>query len=79
MERIPRSCADEYFQRLKPKAKPIYIRNSHLKGLVLSVMPTGLKSWIFEKTLKDSKKSYTNYMESQARQIIHNLDLMLRF
>ena len=47
MEKIPRSGADEFCQKLKPQEKPIYVRDSQVKGLVLRVMPTGSKSWIF--------------------------------
>jgi len=47
MEKIPRSGADEFCQKLKPQEKPIYVRDSQVKGLVLRVMPTGSKSWTF--------------------------------
>lgn len=46
-ERIPRSTSDEFCQKLKPQAKPIYLRDSRIKGSLFRVMPTGSKSWIF--------------------------------
>ena len=58
MERIPRSTADEFCQKIKPQAKPIYVRDSQVKGLVLRVMPTGSKSWIFCYTAPCSKKKW---------------------
>ncbi len=56
MEKIPRSTADEFCQKLKPQEKPIYIRDSQVKGLVLRVMPTGSKSWIFCYSVKEGDK-----------------------
>ncbi|CCB91131.1 putative uncharacterized protein [Waddlia chondrophila 2032/99] len=56
MERIPRSAADLFCQKLKPQAKPIYIRDSQVKGLVLRVMPAGSKSWIFCYSVKVGEK-----------------------
>ena len=56
MEKIPRSTADEFCQKLKPQEKPIYIRDSQVKGLVLRVMPTGSKSWIFCYSIKEGDK-----------------------
>lgn len=56
MERIPRSCADEFCQKFKPYEKPIYIRDSQVKGLVLRVMPAGSKSWIFCYSVKEGDK-----------------------
>ncbi len=56
MEKIPRSTADEFCQKLKPQEKPIYIRDSQVKGLVLRVMPTGSKSWIFCYSVKEGNK-----------------------
>ena len=56
MERIPRSSADEFCQKLKPKEKPIYMRDSQVKGLVLRVMPAGSKSWIFCYSVKAGDK-----------------------
>ncbi len=58
MERIPRTTADEFCQKLKPQAKPIYVRDSQVKGLVLRVMPTGSKSWIFCYTAPCPKKKW---------------------
>jgi integrase len=58
MEKIPRSCADEFCQKLKPQEKPIYVRDSQVKGLVLRVMPTGSKSWIFCYTAPCLKKKW---------------------
>ncbi len=58
MERIPRSTADEFCQRIKPQTKPIYVRDSQVKGLVLRVMPTGSKSWIFCYTAPCPKKKW---------------------
>ena len=57
-ERIPRSSSDEFCQKLKPQEKPIYVRDSQVKGLVLRVMPTGSKSWIFCYTAPCSKKKW---------------------
>lgn len=56
MEKIPRSSADEFCQKLKAKDKPIYVRDSQVKGLVLRVMPTGSKSWIFCYSVKEGNK-----------------------
>src|SRR3954451_12371215 len=56
MERIPRSSPDEFCQKIKPQEKPIYIRDSQVKGLVLRVMPTGSKSWIFCYSIKEGEK-----------------------
>src|SRR5690606_31246086 len=58
MERIPRSTADEFCQKIKPQAKPIYVRDSQVKGLVLRVMPTGSKSWIFCYTAPCPKRKW---------------------
>ena len=58
MEKIPRSGADEFCQKLKPQEKPIYVRDSQVKGLVLRVMPTGSKSWIFCYTAPCPKKKW---------------------
>ena len=44
MERVPRFIADEFCQKIKPQTKPIYVRDSQVKGLVLRVMPTRSKS-----------------------------------
>ncbi|MGH2638617.1 MAG: tyrosine-type recombinase/integrase, partial [Rhabdochlamydiaceae bacterium] len=57
-ERIPRSSSDEFCQKLKPQEKPIYVRDSQVKGLVLRVMPTGSKSWIFCYTAPCPKKKW---------------------
>ncbi|MCE5294312.1 MAG: tyrosine-type recombinase/integrase [Chlamydiales bacterium] len=43
---IPKSNADDFCRRLQPSEKPLYIRDSQIKGLVLRVMPAGSKSWI---------------------------------
>lgn len=56
MEKIPRSMADEFCQKIKPQTKPIYIRDSQVKGLVLRVMPAGSKSWIFCYSVKEGDK-----------------------
>lgn len=56
MERIPRSAADEFCQKIKPQAKPIYVRDSEVKGLVLRVMPKDSKSWIFCYSVKDGDR-----------------------
>lgn len=56
MEKIPRSSADEFCQKLQAKDKPIYVRDSQVKGLVLRVMPTGSKSWIFCYSVKEGNK-----------------------
>lgn len=56
MEKIPRSSADEFCQKLKAKDRPIYVRDSQVKGLVLRVMPTGSKSWIFCYSVKEGNK-----------------------
>jgi len=56
MEKIPRSSADEFCQKLKPHDKPIYIRDSQVKGLVLRIMPAGSKSWIFCYSVKEDDK-----------------------
>jgi len=53
MEKIPRSMADEFCQKFRPQNKPIYVRDSQVKGLVLRVMPTGSKSWIFCYSVKE--------------------------
>lgn len=55
-ERIPRSSSDEFCQKIKPEGKPIYIRDSQVKGLVLRVMPAGSKSWIFCYSVKEGDK-----------------------
>ncbi len=55
-ERIPRSSCDEFCQKIKPQGKPIYIRDSQVKGLVLRVMPAGSKSWIFCYSVKEGDK-----------------------
>ena len=57
-ETIPRSNADDYCQRLKPKEKAYYIRDSLVKGLVLRVKPTGSKSWIFCYTVPCHKRKW---------------------
>ncbi len=56
MEKIPRSLADEFCQKVKPQNKPIYLRDSQVKGLVLRIMPAGSKSWIFCYSVKESDK-----------------------
>ncbi len=56
MEKIPRSLADEFCQKLKPRDKPIYVRDSQVKGLVLRIMPAGSKSWIFCYSVKEGDK-----------------------
>ncbi len=56
MERIPRSSSDEFCQKIQPQEKPIYIRDSQVKGLVLRIMPAGSKSWIFCYSVKEGDK-----------------------
>jgi integrase len=57
-ETIPKTNADDYCQRLKPKEKAYYIRDSQVKGLVLRVKPTGSKSWIFCYTVPCHKRKW---------------------
>lgn len=57
-ETIPKTNADDYCQRLKPKEKAYYIRDSLVKGLVLRVKPTGSKSWIFCYTVPCHKRKW---------------------
>ncbi len=56
MERIPHTLADDFCQKLKPRNKPIYVRDSHVKGLILRIMPSGSKSWIFCYSVKEGNK-----------------------
>ncbi|EFB42037.1 hypothetical protein pah_c016o086 [Parachlamydia acanthamoebae str. Hall's coccus] len=57
-EIIPKTNADDYCQKLQPKEKPYYVRDSQVKGLVLRVKPTGSKSWIFCYTVPCHKRKW---------------------
>ena len=66
MEKIPRTSADEYFQRLKPLEKAFYVRDSQVKGLFVRVKLNGSKSWIFCYTVPCHKKSGMNEKKGSA-------------
>lgn len=53
---IPKTNADEFCRQIIPSEKPLYIRDSQVKGLVLRVMPTGSKSWIIRYSVRDGEK-----------------------
>ena len=55
-ERIPRSSADEFCQKLKPQGKPIYIRDSQVKGLVCELCRQAQSLGFFATPVKEGDK-----------------------